>query len=78
MSSAANHIPSARQGLWAAIVRIFVVEVFVLLLLAGAIVGYLDWSSNVAWAEFNAASKLSAPNASFHPVKGQTPCDRSA
>jgi hypothetical protein len=56
------------------------IEVLVLVALSGAVVGYLNWSSEAAWAEFMAASAQSAqaPNASLHAVKSQTPCDRKA
>jgi hypothetical protein len=51
----------------------------VLLALAVAIVVYLNWSSEAAFADFLAASKPSAaPSSSLHAVKGHAPCDRSA
>jgi hypothetical protein len=80
MPSPANNSPAPRQNFWPAIARIFLVEILLLLALSGAIVGYLNWSSDAAWAEFKAASKQSAPapNSSLHAVKGQTPCDRRA
>ncbi|HSY55367.1 MAG TPA: hypothetical protein VK834_02850 [Bradyrhizobium sp.] len=51
-----------------------------LLALAVAIVAYLNWSSEAAFAEFLAASQPSAaaPSSSLHAVKGRAPCDRSA
>jgi len=42
---------------WPAIVKTLSVEIVVLLALAGAFVGYLDWSSKVNVREFMAASK---------------------
>jgi len=67
-------------GFWPSIVRIIVLEILVLLALAVAIVAYLNWSSEAAFAEFLAASKPSAaaPSSSLHAVKGHAPCDRSA
>ena len=80
MASSAHQSPVDHRSFWPAIVRIFLIEVFVLLALAGAIVGYVNWSSEVAWAEFKAASKLSAPE-SMSPVqtvKAHAHCDRKA
>lgn len=76
----ANNSASNRRDFWPAIVRIALVEILVLLALGGAIVGYVNWSSEVAFAEFLAASKLAAPSnhSAIQPVKGHAPCDRSA
>jgi hypothetical protein len=74
----ANNSTTSRQNFWPAIVRIAVVEIVVLLALSAAFVGYLNWSSEVAFAEFLAASKLSAPHSSLQPVKGKMACDRTA
>jgi hypothetical protein len=78
MPSPAHQSPTNHPGFWPTIVRTVLVEVFVLLALAVAIVGYLNWSSDAAWAEFKAANKPPAPNASIHAVKGHMPCHRSA
>ena len=78
MSLPARQSPLDQRSFWPAIVRTLLVEVFVLLVLAVAIVGYLNWSSDAAWAEFEAANKPPAPNASLHAVKGHPPCHRSA
>ena len=80
MSTSANNSTVRRQGFWPSIIRTLLVEVFVLLVLAGAIVGYLKWSSDAAWAEFIAASKSSAPAPAspLQAVKGRLPCERSA
>lgn len=67
---------------WLGIVRTLVVQVLVLLALCGAVVRYLDWSSNAAWAEFNAASGPAASAAKPHAqsamplqsVRKQVPC----
>jgi hypothetical protein len=73
-----------RRGIdWPAIVRTLLVQVAVLLALAGAFVGYVNWSSDATWAEFIEASKPSRPEAAprlpssvpVRAVKGQAPCD---
>lgn len=58
---------------WPAVVRTLFVQVLVLLALAGAFVGYINWSSEVAWTEFIAASKASEP---VQTVNGHTLCHR--
>ena len=80
MPSPAHQSPVHHRSFWPAIVRILLVEVLVLLALSGAIVGYLNWSSEAAWAEFKAATKLSAPEPKnpVQTVKAQKPCDRKA
>ena len=80
MPSPATDSTASRRNFWLAIAKIFVIEILVLIALAGAIVAYLNWSSDVAFAEFLAASKLSAaaPHSPLHAVKGHAPCDRSA
>lgn len=57
------------QGAWPAIVRIIILEIVVLLALAGAFVYYLNWSSEAALTDFMAASR------SAHAV--HSPCDTS-
>lgn len=44
---------------WSAVVRILLIQVLILFAISGAIIGYLDWSSEAAWADFIAASKPS-------------------
>jgi hypothetical protein len=80
MPSPVSNSPTSGQRFWPSIARILLIEVLVLLALSGAVVGYLNWSSEAAWAEFMAASEQSAqaPNPSLHAVKSQTPCDRKA
>ena len=80
MPLSADHNAVPRRGFWPAIVRILLVEILLLVALSGAVVGYLNWSSEAAWAEFNAASKLSAsePKAPIQTVKGHMPCERKA
>ena len=80
MPAPANNRPAGRQSFWPAVVRILLVEILLLVALSGAVVGYLNWSSEAAWAEFKAASKLSVPERKslIQTVKGQTPCERKA
>ena len=78
MPSPARQSPADQRSFWPAIVRTLLVEVFVLLALAVAIVGYLNWSSDAAWAEFKAANIPTAPAMPMQAVKVQTPCDRRA
>lgn len=80
MPSSAHQSPPHVSRFWPAIIRILLVEVIVLLALSGAIVAYLNWSSEAAWAEFKAASQLPAPelNSLVQTVKIQTPCARKA
>jgi len=75
MPSSAHQSPVHHLSFWPAIARILLVEILVLLALSGAIVGYLNWSSEAAWAEFKAAGKLPAPELNS-PV--QTSCNRKA
>jgi hypothetical protein len=81
MPSLGNQTPNNRRIDWPGIVRTLLVEVLVLLALAGAIVGYLNWSSDVAWTEFMAASKSSVPQqpeflVPVQTVKDHTTCPR--
>ena len=56
-----------RRGIdWLGIVRTMLVQLIVLLVLSVAVVGYLKWSSDAAWREFNAASKASALEPKLH------------
>jgi hypothetical protein len=69
---------------WRGIGTTVVVELLVLLALAFAVVGYVEWSSNAALAEFMSATNPSAsdPNHSgelstpIQSVKGRTGCYR--
>jgi hypothetical protein len=84
MPSPGNQSPENPGINWPAIIRTLLVQVLILLALSAAVVRYLDWSSETAWAEFTAASKSSASDAGRHPqssvpvqtARGQTPCDR--
>ena len=52
---------------WPAIVRTLLVQILVLLALAGAFIGYVDWSSDVVWAEFIEVSKASVREPAHRP-----------
>ncbi|HEY5047266.1 MAG TPA: hypothetical protein VII49_04510, partial [Rhizomicrobium sp.] len=52
---------------WPAIIKTLSVEMVVLLALAGAFVGYLDWSSEVNVREFMAASQSSVADSGHGP-----------
>lgn len=66
------------------IARILLVQVMVLLALAGAVVRYLNWSSDVAWKEFISANPPSLAGSIAQPqsqapvqtVKGKAACAR--
>lgn len=68
------------------IVRILLVQVMVLLALAGAVVRYVNWSSEVAWQEFLSASRpalagasrQSQPPAPVQTVKSKAVCAKKA
>lgn len=64
-----DSLRNAWQGSWPAIVRIIILEIVLLLALAGALVCYLSWSSEAAVFDFMAAS----PSQAVHPS-----CDHSA
>lgn len=66
MSSSNDNVPANQdyrqniwQGSWPAIVRIIILEILLLIALAGAFVYYLNWSSEAALADFMAASRSS-------------------
>jgi hypothetical protein len=68
------------------IVRILLVQVMVLLALAGAVVRYVNWSSEVAWQEFLSANRPALAGASRQPqpqppvqtVKSKAACAKKA
>ncbi len=82
MPSSGKQSPRHRGIDWLGIARTLLVQVLVLLALSGAFIRYVDWSSDVAWAEFSAASESSAPDAKPQPrsampvvaIKAQAPC----
>ncbi|MBW8902735.1 MAG: hypothetical protein JF566_01820 [Bradyrhizobium sp.] len=63
MLSPRSQNPESRGVDWLAITRIAVLQVVVLLALAGAVLRYLSWSSDLAWAEFSAANQLAVSEA---------------
>jgi hypothetical protein len=77
-----NHRPGSRGIDWPAIARTVLIQALVLLALAGAVVRYLNWSSDTNWAEFIAAGEPSAAAARHQPqpatpaqtVKSKMPC----
>jgi hypothetical protein len=79
-----NPRPPNRGIDWPPIARTLLVQVVVLLALSGAFIFYLNWSSDVAWQEFIAASEpsVAAPNhhaqsaAPIQTVKDQIACPR--
>jgi hypothetical protein len=83
MPSPTDRCPESNQrswsskGFWLSIARIALLEVALLIALAGAAVVYLHWSSEAALSEFRAASKIpAAPNSPLNAIGGQRPCDR--
>ena len=90
MPSSADYCPACHQALfapkaprsprasWPSIIRIIVLEIVLLLALAAAFVGYLNWSSEIAFAEFLSAGKTpAAPSSSLDAVKAPS-CARGA
>ena len=67
MSSPRNQNPETRRIDWVAIERILILQVLVLLALAGAFICYVNWSSRIAFAEFSAASNPAALESKVHP-----------
>ena len=65
------------RGAWPAIVRIIILEIVLLIALAGALVYYLNWSSEVALSEFMAKGGLTS-GTPIQAVKNRAPCERSA
>ena len=61
------------QRAWPSIVRIIILEILLLLALSGALVFYLNWSSDAAMSEFMATG-----SPSLHAAKDHPPCGRSA
>jgi hypothetical protein len=84
MLSPDNHSQQNRGIDWPAIVRTLLVQVVVLLALAGAFVGYVSGSSDAIWAEFiDSGGPLvlepaDRPQSSIpvQAVKGRATCDR--
>jgi len=80
VASPENAILAHRRAFWLSIARILLIEILVLIALAGAVLAYLDWSSEAAWSEFLAASKWQSleANQTFHTIKDLKSCNRKA
>jgi len=59
--------PVKRRVHWPAIVRTLLLQVAILLALSVAFVRYVNWASDKAWAEFNAATAPLASDAKPYP-----------
>ena len=78
MASLEKPGPAHRRAFWVSIVKTLLVEVLALIALAGVAVAYLNWSSEVAWSEFLAASRLHELDSSqtIRPIKDHRTCNR--
>ena len=82
MSSIGNQSKMNRNMDWRWIARTLLVQVLVLLALTGAVLWYLNWSSDVAWKEFIGANKTPVSGPNYHlqslvpvqTVKGKAAC----
>ena len=63
MPSSANQVPGKRYICW---LKTLLVEVFALLALSAAVIGYLSWSSDAAWAEYSQANARPAQGLDRH------------
>ena len=70
MPSSGDQSPDHRGVDWPAVVRTLLVQLLVLLALSAAVIRYLDWSSETAWAEFIAATKSVAERSDRPPSSG--------
>lgn len=77
MLSPRTQNPESRGVDRLAIARIAVLQVVVLLAVAGAVLRYLSWSSDLAWAEFSAANQLAVSEANPGPASQMPPVPRS-
>jgi flagellar basal body-associated protein FliL len=76
--------PEHRGIDWPAVIRILLLQMLVLMALAGAFVGYVNWSSEQALSEFAGASEGSAlapyrqpqTQAAVRAAKDQASCKR--
>ena len=60
------------QRAWPAVVRIIILEILVLLALSGALVFYLNWSSEAALSEFMAGESQPLQAAKGRPLCGHS------
>jgi hypothetical protein len=86
MSQAVNQVQDDRGSARLAIVRTALLQVLVMLAVSVATIGYLNWSSSVAKADFMRASQLSPSDSKgqlsssmpMHAAKGPMACYRRA
>ena len=86
MSSTGHQSKLSRYIDWLMIVRIMLVQVLVLVALAGAVAWYVNWSSEAAWQEFLSANNppVSGPDhqpqsqAPVQAVKAKAACAKKA
>jgi len=80
MPSSVQQSPAYVRRSWPAIVWIVLAEILVLVALSAAFVGYVNWSSDAAFAEFKAAVHRTAPQpeSSVQAVRAHAPCSRKA
>jgi hypothetical protein len=86
MSVRDNQALQTRGFDWLGIARILILQILVLLGLTGAVVRYVNWSSDAAWEEFSGVSKSAALEAKARPrsakpaeaAKRPGSCPRSA
>jgi len=76
--SVANQSQASRESFWIGIVRTLLVQVVVLIALSGAVAGYLNWSSDIAWMEFSTTHRhaVPVPKAPIQTVNDGAPCDQ--
>jgi hypothetical protein len=67
MPSLDNQRPTNRSLTWPGIIKTLLLQILVLLALSGALVVYLDWSSNATRADFTPAAKPSVTDPTRHP-----------
>ena len=66
----------SRQN-WQGVGATVVVELLIVVVLALAVIRYVEWSSDANLAEFMSATETSAPDATpVQSLKGRTACDR--
>ena len=65
--SSTDHQSTTRSIDWLGIARTLLIQVSVLVVLAAAVVWYLNWSSDAAWSEFIGETKPSPSSQSHQP-----------
>jgi hypothetical protein len=86
LPSGRDQSPEAGGIDWLAVLRILLIQLLVLVALSAAVVRYVDWSSEQAWAEFIAAGPPSPPHGIRRPprampveeIKRKMPCEHGA